>query len=264
MLLKATLLSLAQQCAPNVAPHTLDTLVLSESSGNPYAIGVVGMELLEQPKTKEEAIATAEGLLKEGALISAGLGQIYVKNWERLGLTVETVFEPCPNLKATSEILTGCYERATGEMGEGQKALQAAFSCYYSNNFSRGFVKEAGDRPSYLMNIAQNSEKLRGVPEIEFKPSDIKEVQPEQKKQPHHKRRNKRLKNSRKLKPNQNRSPTIRCHGMYWATFTNLDLQRKQHETATPSQTAEQRSSLHSRVPGHVHLPVRPGRWRPG
>lgn len=181
MLLKATLLSLAQQCAPNVAPHTLDTLVLSESSGNPYAIGVVGMQLLEQPKTKEEAIATAEGLLKEGALISAGLGQIYVKNWERLGLTVETVFEPCPNLKATSDILTGCYERATGEMGEGQKALQAAFSCYYSNNFSRGFVKEAGDRPSYLMNIAQNSEKLRGVPEIEFKPSDIKEVQPEQK-----------------------------------------------------------------------------------
>lgn len=184
MLLKATLLSLAQQCAPNVAPHTLDTLVLSESSGNPYAIGVVGMELVDQPQTKEEAIAAAQSLIKEGALFSAGLGQVYVKNWERLGLTAETVFEPCANLKATSSILSNCYERASTQMGEGQKALQAAFSCYYSNNFSRGFVKEPGNRPSYLMQIAQNSEKLRDVPAVEFKPSDIKEVDPEQKSTP--------------------------------------------------------------------------------
>ena len=184
MLLKATLLSLAQQCAPNVAPHTLDTLVLSESSGNPYAIGVVGMDLLDQPQTKEEAIATAKELMNQGALISAGLGQVYMKNWEKLGLTVETVFEPCPNIKASSVILTNCYDRAASDMGEGQKALQAAFSCYYSNNFSRGFVKEAGDRPSYVMQIAQNSEKLRGVPAVEFKPSDIKETAAEQKEDP--------------------------------------------------------------------------------
>lgn len=184
MLVQAAILSLAQQCAPNVAPHTMDTLVQAESSGNPYAIGVVGMELVEQPKTKEEAIATAQSLIEQGARISGGLGQVYMGNWEKLGLTVETVFDPCPNLKAASAVLSNCYDRASGEMGEGQAALQAAFSCYYSNNFSRGFVKESPTKPSYVMRIAQNSEIIKGVPAINFKPSDINEVDPGNKPQP--------------------------------------------------------------------------------
>ncbi|WP_181264378.1 lytic transglycosylase domain-containing protein [Pseudomonas aeruginosa] len=184
MLVQAAILTLAQQCAPNVAPHTMDTLVQAESSGNPYAIGVVGMELVDQPKTKEEAIATAKSLMAQGAQISGGLGQVFMGNWEKLGLTVETVFEPCPNLKASGDVLSDCYNRAIPDMGEGQSALQAAFSCYYSNNFSRGFVKESPTQPSYVMRIAQNSEKIKGVPAVEFKPSDIKEVDPGNKPQP--------------------------------------------------------------------------------
>ncbi|MGG5276282.1 transglycosylase SLT domain-containing protein [Pseudomonas syringae pv. coryli] len=176
MLVQAAILSLAQQCAPDVAPHTMDTLVQSESSGNPYAIGVVDMTLVEQPKTREEAIATAKSLIAQGARISGGLGQVYMGNWSKLGLTVETVFDPCPNLKAAASVLKVCYAKSAKEMGEGQPALAAAFSCYYSNNPKRGFVKEGPKSPSYVMRIAQKSEELKGVPPVQFRPSDITEV----------------------------------------------------------------------------------------
>ncbi|VVN22264.1 hypothetical protein PS623_04351 [Pseudomonas fluorescens] len=180
MLVKAAILALAQQCAPNVAPHTMQTLVMAESSGNPYAIGVVGAQLTPQPATKDEAIATAKGLISQGAKIAGGLGQIYVDNWEKLGLTVETVFDQCQNITAAGQILSTCYGRGVKAMGDGQAALQAAFSCYYSNNFSRGLVKEGPNRPSYVMKIAMDSERIR-VPGITFKPSDVNEVAPGQK-----------------------------------------------------------------------------------
>lgn len=184
MLVSAAILSLAQQCAPNVAPHTMDTLVQAESSGNPYAIGVVDMTLVEQPKTKEEAVATAKSLIAQGYRISGGLGQVYMGNWSKLGLTVETVFDPCPNLKAAASVLNTCYAQSVEQMGEGQPALAAAFSCYYSNSPTRGFVKEGPDSPSHVMRIAQTSEKIKGVPAVEFKPSDIKEVDPGKKTPP--------------------------------------------------------------------------------
>lgn len=178
MLIQATILTLAQQCAPNVAPHTMATLVAAESSGNPYAIGVVGMQLVKQPTNEKEALALAQSLLDQGANISVGLGQVNKNNFKGLGLTLEKAFDPCTNLTASSKVLTNCYERAVASKGEGQEALQAAFSCYYSNNFTRGFVKESENRPSYLMHIASNSEKLRPVPAIEFKPADVKEIDP--------------------------------------------------------------------------------------
>lgn len=180
MLEQAAVIALAQQCAPYVAPHSMGTLVQAESSGNPYEIGVVGMQLVKKPQSQEEAVSTAKSLMAQGARISAGLGQIYMGNWEVLGLTVETVFDPCTNLKASAQVLGDCYSRASEAFGEGQTALQAAFSCYYSNNFSRGFMKESPTQSSYVMHIAKNSEKLKGVPEIQFKPSDIKEAPPKE------------------------------------------------------------------------------------
>lgn len=176
MLLPSAILALAQQCAPSVAPSTMATLIASESSGNPNAIGVVGMELVSQPKSREEAISVAKSLLAKGANISVGLGQLNKNNFPGLGLTLEKAFEPCANLAGSAQILGTCYARYAEQMGEGQKALAAAFSCYYSNNGTRGYQKEGPNQPSYVMKIAMNSEKLKGVPAIEFKPEDIKEV----------------------------------------------------------------------------------------
>ena len=91
--------SVVLACAPYVHVTTAQALVVVESSSNPYAIGVVGGVLERQPRTRGEAIATARALRAGGWDFSAGLAQINVRNWERTGLTVETVFDPCANLQ---------------------------------------------------------------------------------------------------------------------------------------------------------------------
>lgn len=176
MLLQAAIIALAEQCAPNVNSHTMAALIASESNGNPFAIGVVGAQLDKQPSNRKEAIEVAQALMASGANFSVGLGQVNKSNFQRYGLTLEKAFDACPNVTVSGQILGECYQRAATQLGEGQEALKAALSCYYSNNFTRGFVNEGEGKGSYVMRVAANSERLKGVPRIEFKPSDVKEV----------------------------------------------------------------------------------------
>jgi len=131
--------ALALACAPAVHVDTAHALVKVESSFNPWAIGVVGGELQRQPRTRAEALATAEALQAAGWNFSVGLGQINVRNFARLGLTVHSAFEPCSNLAAMQVVLTQCFERAAGSGQRTQHTLRQALSCYYSNDFSTGF-----------------------------------------------------------------------------------------------------------------------------
>lgn len=172
MILEAALIAtLAAECAPNVEASTMQTLVMHESSGNPYAIGS-DPPIAEQPKNKEEAIIMAKSLIEMGVNVSLGLGQINHKNFNGLKITVEDAFEYCPNIKAADTILSDCFKRASNEGHKDQEALQAAFSCYYSNNFKRGFVKEEKYRnTSYVERVALTNEKL--VPAIRFNSSDV-------------------------------------------------------------------------------------------
>lgn len=131
---------LAASCAPDIHPVTLTAIVRHESSGNPFAIGVNrGERLSRQPQTRAAAIRTVQDLIDKGIDFDAGLGQINVRNWSWLGLTPETVFDPCTNLRASQTVLKDCYERATQRFDPGQPALQAALSCYNTGNFERGF-----------------------------------------------------------------------------------------------------------------------------
>ncbi|MBX3644630.1 MAG: hypothetical protein KF720_16360 [Rubrivivax sp.] len=71
---------------------------------------------------------------------------------QRLGLDLETAFDPCANLGAMQQILSECFERSTrtavrAEASE-QHALRQALSCYYSGNFVTGF------RHGYVRRIA--------------------------------------------------------------------------------------------------------------
>ncbi|ATA19281.1 type IV secretion system protein VirB1 [Gibbsiella quercinecans] len=143
---------LANQCAPDVAPQTLERLIKVESSFNPYAIGVVGGRLARQPRHKEEAIATALYLELAGWNFSMGLGQVNRYNLDKYGLTYETVFDPCHNARAAAGIFNECLQRASGKFA-GQQAQLAAFSCYYSGNFRRGFVPEGQAQTSYVERI---------------------------------------------------------------------------------------------------------------
>ncbi len=134
-----TLLSaLLATCSPQVHPATARALVAVESAGNPHAIGVVGGVLLRQPANRAEALATARALHAAGWNFSVGLGQINRHNFARLGLSIESAFEPCTNLSAMQSVLAECFDRAARHMQHEPEALRAALSCYYSGNFSTG------------------------------------------------------------------------------------------------------------------------------
>ena len=86
--------NLAANCAPLVHEHTVHALVAVESSFNPHAIGVVGGVLQRQPRTPGEARATANSLQRDGWNFSVGLAQINRHNFQRLGLTLDSAFDP--------------------------------------------------------------------------------------------------------------------------------------------------------------------------
>ncbi len=131
--------TLAASCAPRVAASTLRAMAYVESGFNPHAIGVVDRRLARQPKNLPEAISTALALRESGTRFSAGLIQIYVKNWPSYNLDHETVFDSCANLRAAAGILGDCYQRAKVKSFSSQVALRDALSCYYSNNFVTGY-----------------------------------------------------------------------------------------------------------------------------
>lgn len=135
----AIFIEYAQQCAPLVHPTTMRLLVEGESSFNPFAIAVVGGRLERQPSNLAEAVATVRWLVANKKRFAAGIAQIYVGNFDRFGFDAVTVFDVCKNLSAGSQLLAECQERAMRWGASGQAAIEKAFSCYYSNNFTTGF-----------------------------------------------------------------------------------------------------------------------------
>ncbi|GGK01365.1 lytic transglycosylase domain-containing protein [Luteimonas terricola] len=116
-----------------VPTEIMEHVVRVESSFNPYAIGVVGARLARQPRSLDEAVATASRLELDGYNFSLGLAQVNRHNLAAQGLSsYEDAFAACPNLAAGARILADCHVRAGGDWDK-------AFSCYYSGNFVRGF-----------------------------------------------------------------------------------------------------------------------------
>jgi len=125
----------AELCAPAVAPGMLKRIASVESSYNPYAIGIVGGRLVRQPSNSAEALATVNALKAQGWDYSVGLVQVNQKNFGKYGLTAETAFDPCTNLRVGSQILADCYRRAGGTVTRTGDAL----SCYYAGDFRTGY-----------------------------------------------------------------------------------------------------------------------------
>ncbi|KAG9609288.1 hypothetical protein KCV01_g3893, partial [Aureobasidium melanogenum] len=116
-----------------VPAEVMQHVVNVESSHNPYAIGVVGGQLVRQPQNLPEAVATVRMLDEKGYNYSLGVAQVNRANLGKYGLdTYEKAFDLCPNLRAGSQILAQCYASAGGDWGK-------AFSCYYSGNFVTGY-----------------------------------------------------------------------------------------------------------------------------
>lgn len=152
--------ALAQTCAPSVHPRTMAAVAHVESGFQPLAIGVVGGRLERQPRNLAEAVATARALAAAGWNFSVGLAQVNRYQLEARRIDYERAFDPCQSLTTGAEILTECYARAATRFRESQQALQAAFSCYYSGNFSRGFVPDGVGQSSYVQRVLASATKF--------------------------------------------------------------------------------------------------------
>jgi type IV secretion system protein VirB1 len=116
-----------------VSAEVMQHIVEVESGYNPFAIGVVGGQLVRQPQNLGEALATAKMLDAKGYNFSLGLSQVNRANLGKYGLdSYEEAFEACPNLSAGARILAECYASSGGNWGK-------SFSCYYSGNFATGY-----------------------------------------------------------------------------------------------------------------------------
>ncbi len=148
-------LTLAACGVTGEAAALLERIVRVESVGIPYALNVNGnFELVRQPAGQAEAVAMARWLFTHGHNFDAGLAQVNSANFARLGLTAETALEPCHNLRAATQVLQECRDRAEQQFGPGEPAVAAALSCYNTGDFSRGqrngyvaAVQNAGGRP---------------------------------------------------------------------------------------------------------------------
>lgn len=162
------LMNWVEQCAPTVAYDTMAAIVQVESDNQPYAIGVVGGALKHQPKSRIDALLTVEKLKKEGRNFSVGLAQINRYHLPKYGISYADALDPCVNLRVGSKILSDCYARAVKQFPEEQEALQAAFSCYYSGNFTQGFQAGHAGRPSYVQKVvsAHLQKPSHAVPSI--------------------------------------------------------------------------------------------------
>ena len=85
-----------------------------------------------------DAAATARRYVAAGYSVDLGLGQINSRNMRWLGLTWETVFDPCTNVAALGRVLTANYNSAKAGR-DPQTALRVALSMYNTGSQTRGF-----------------------------------------------------------------------------------------------------------------------------
>ena len=146
----ATIASLAIQCAPTVAPETVVAIVHTESRGHIFALNVNGGRQPRRQSSAAAAAATAKRYVAAGYSVDLGLGQINSRNMRWLGLTWDTVFDPCTNIAALGRVLTQNYNSVKAGR-DPQNALRIAISMYKTGSQSRGF------RNGYVAKVVGNA-----------------------------------------------------------------------------------------------------------
>jgi type IV secretion system protein VirB1 len=145
------MIDMISQCGEIDVPlNIMAAVVKVESSGNPFAIGVVGDALVRQPRHIREAVVTVNMLEKSGKNYSLGAAQVNKKNFAYYGIkNTEDAFDFCTSIKVGAKILSECFERSRDDWGK-------AFSCYYSGNFSTGFKDGYVEKVNAALNAVEN------------------------------------------------------------------------------------------------------------
>lgn len=181
--------ALIAQCAYNTHPDTVKAIIQVESAGNPFAIGVnYGGSNKRKPNNISEASRVARSLLAEGKNIDMGLMQINSANMTRFGLSPETIFDPCTNIRVGTKILSSNYAQAAQIYGPGETALRAALSAYNTGSMVKGLRngyvakyykgRVVGFSNVYEAAIASANVSLSAPPPENFKEILVEELDP--------------------------------------------------------------------------------------
>jgi type IV secretion system protein VirB1 len=149
-------------CSGLVEAETMSRIVVVESAGNPFAIGVVGGRLERQPVNLQEAVQTAEHLEKAGFNYSIGLSQVNRVHFKRFGWAgdIKKGFDACQNLHAGADVYVRCKQGAARSLkaDSPDAVLRAALSCYYSGSYV------AGEKLGYVDRVLSNERKRPAPP----------------------------------------------------------------------------------------------------
>ena len=149
------------QCGPAVAPATTRAIIQVESGGNPLAIADNRLRKSFIPKNRDEAVALAAALIRQGHGVDLGLMQINSAHLVPMRLTLEQVFDPCSNVRAGTTILAGFYRRHRTE--DPALSLFKALSAYNTGRAWRGpgYVNKvlAATGAPYRVSVRTNEER---------------------------------------------------------------------------------------------------------
>ena len=143
---------LQSSCLPAVPLTTLSAIIRVESGGNPNAMQIDfprtllkqwhlpegTLRLKRQPATQREALLWLNYFERHGISVDLGLMQVSTSEAERRGLHVESLLDPCFNLRSGWQILDNAYQLEMKTYGPGQDALQHAISRYNTGDTQRG------------------------------------------------------------------------------------------------------------------------------
>jgi type IV secretion system protein VirB1 len=144
--------ALQSRCLPTVPLSTLSAVIRVESGGNPNAMqidfpGAIlkqwhlpegTLRLKHQPATQREALEWLGYFERRGIFVDVGLMQVSTMEAKRRGIPVESLIDPCFNLRAGWQILDCAYQLEMKTYGPGQEALQHAISRYNTGDTQRG------------------------------------------------------------------------------------------------------------------------------
>jgi type IV secretion system protein VirB1 len=144
--------ALQSRCLPAVPLSTLSAIISVESGGNPNAMQIDfpravlkqwhlpegTLRLKRQPATQREALQWLDYFERHGIFVDLGLMQVSTAEAQRRGLPVESLLDPCSNLRAGWQILDSAYQLEVKAYGPGQEALRHAISRYNTGDTRRG------------------------------------------------------------------------------------------------------------------------------
>jgi type IV secretion system protein VirB1 len=148
---------------------TLNAIVRVESGGNPNAMQIDfprallkqwhlpegTLRLKRQPTNQREALEWLDYFERRSIFVDVGLMQVSTAEAKRRGIPVESLLDPCSNLRFGWEILNRAYQLEIKTYGPGQQALQHAISRYNTGDAQRGI--DNGYLARVMAALRQNS-----------------------------------------------------------------------------------------------------------